>query len=84
MPLIKGTSDCTTGLAKRVYDNLLTVSGFIPGDAGKAMAYAIASAVVDEIQANATVTVTVPALGLVAPTGGGPVTGAAAGSGTVA
>lgn len=45
----------------------------------------IADAVVAEITAHAAVTVTVPALGLVAPGGpGGPVTGAATGTGTVA
>jgi nicotinamide mononucleotide (NMN) deamidase PncC len=41
----------------------------------------IAKAIVDEIQQNATVSVSVPATGLVAPNG--PVTGAATGTGTI-
>lgn len=89
MALLKGNSACTTGLSKRIYDNLVAgVTGFGSTTAGavqgKAMAYAIACAVVDEITTNATVSATVPALGLVAPPGGGAVTGAAAGTGTVA
>lgn len=43
-----------------------------------ALCDAISQTVVDHVTANATVAV--PALGLVAPTGGGPVTGAATGS----
>lgn len=41
----------------------------------------IAKAIVDEIKANAVVSVSVPATGLVAPNG--PVTGAASGTGSV-
>lgn len=91
MALQKGDSECAGGLAKRIYDNMVAgVAGF--GDTtdgvarGKAMSYAIASAVVDEIATNAVVstTDTVPALGLIAPPGtaGGPVTGSATGTGT--
>ena len=89
MPLITGDSGCTTGMAKAIYDALVSgVTGFATTPTGitqgKAMAFAIATAVVAQIQASATVTVTVPGLGLTSPPGGGPVTGIAAGTGTVA
>lgn len=84
MALIPGDAACTTGLSRRIYDALLAGGeGFSEGAAGKAMAHAIAVAVVDEITANATVAATVPGTGLIAPTGGGPVTGIASGTGTV-
>lgn len=85
MALLKGNAACTTGLSKRIYDNRTAAAATIGIGAGpanqaaiKADCYAIACAVVDEIQANAAVAV--PALGLAAPPGGGPVTGAASGT----
>ena len=78
MALVKGDSGCTTGLSKRIFDARWAARAAIGlGDtagaiaAKKADAYAIAGAVVDEITENAMV---LPAL-LVAPPGGGPVTG---------
>lgn len=72
MPLVAGDPSCTTGLSKRIRDEILAnVDSAIDGDQLRALAHAIAVAVVDEIQANATV---LPTL-LVAPGGGGPVTG---------
>lgn len=47
------------------------------------LATAIATKVVEHITANAEVSTDVPALGLIAPSGGGPVTGQASGVGTV-
>ncbi|MDD5245470.1 MAG: hypothetical protein PHU49_15790 [Syntrophorhabdaceae bacterium] len=89
MALQKGDAACSAGLSKRIYDNLVAGGGGFASTpagvtGGKAMAYAIACAVVDEITTNAAVSTNdiVPALGLVAPAGGGPVTGAAAGTGT--
>ena len=79
MPLIAGDTGCTTGLAKRIYDARVAASETIgladDHTALKADCYAIATAVVAEIVANATV---IPTL-LVAPPPGGPV----AGTGTV-
>jgi len=78
MALDVGNTACTTGLSKRIFDarwasrssiGLGETAGAIA--AQKADAYAIASAVVAEITTNAVV---LPAL-LVAPPGGGPVTG---------
>jgi hypothetical protein len=90
MALLKGNAACTTGLSKRIYDyrtaSASTIgigAGTANQDAIKADCYAIACAVVDEIVANASVAVSVPGTGLVAPGGGGPVTGSAAGTGTV-
>jgi hypothetical protein len=72
MPLIVGDSDCTFGLAKRIHDNLLFgCPSALDNVDFKSMCHGIASAVVAELTANATV---LPAL-LVAPPGGGPVTG---------
>ena len=67
MPLSKGNAACTTGLSKRIYDNWTSDSrnGFVnPLTAGaqdniRSLCWAVAQAVVDEIQANAAVTVTV-------------------------
>ena len=75
MSLIPGDPQCTTGLSKRIYDARVAAGstiGIAP-DHGplKADCFAIASAVVAEIVANAMV---IPTL-LVAPAGGGPVTG---------
>ena len=75
MPLIAGPPDCFAGLSKRIRDAMLASMESATDNAElRAMAHAIAVAVVEEIQANATV---VP-LGLIAPPGmaGGPVTGA--------
>lgn len=90
MALLKGNVACTAGLSKRIYDYRkadATAIGIGSGTANdtaiKADCYAIACAVVDEIQANATVAVSVPALGYAAPPGGGPVVGTASGTGTV-
>lgn len=66
MALNAGNSDCTTGLSKRVYDYLVADSrnGFSSSmsaaqtDAVKALCYAVARGVVDEITTNAVVTVT--------------------------
>lgn len=60
----KGDANCTTGLSKRIYDNMLADprSGFSAPmssgqtDAVKALCWAIAQAVVDEALASAVVT----------------------------
>ena len=67
MALAAGNSGCTSGLSQRIYDYLVADSrnGFsspmsaAQSDAVKALCYAVARAVVDEIVANAAVTVTV-------------------------
>jgi hypothetical protein len=76
MALNAGNAACTTGLSSRIYNNLTgdPSSGAVANAALKSLCYNIALAVVAEIQANASV----PGTGLVAPNGGGPVTGAAA------
>ncbi len=80
MALNIGDTDCTLGLSKRIFDQLLSDAptlddnAFKPGV--KRIAYAIAKSVVDEIHANATVSV--PGTGLAAPNG--PVTGLASGT----
>lgn len=69
MALDAGNSACTTGLSKRIYDALLAApgSGFssplstAQEDALKAIAHSVATSVVAEIQANAIVSITVPA-----------------------
>lgn len=69
MALAAGNSGCTSGLSQRIYDYLVADSrnGFsspmsaAQSDAVKALCYAVARAVVDEIVANAAVTVTAPA-----------------------
>lgn len=67
MALAAGDTGCTTGLSKRILDNWLAdaTGGFsdpMPA-AGlvslKAMAFGVAKAVVDEIQANAVVSGTI-------------------------
>lgn len=59
MALIAGDADCTTGLSKRIRDSLLaeTGAGAVDNASLKAFSHAIATAVVDEIQANAAVSV---------------------------
>lgn len=58
MPLLVGDADCTLGLSKRIRDALLGGStGAADNAALKAFAFAIAGAVVAEIQANAAVSV---------------------------
>ena len=66
MALNAGNANCTTGLSKRVYDYLVADSrnGFVDPltdagrDAVRALCYAVGRAVVDEITANADVTIT--------------------------
>lgn len=66
MALNAGNTACSTGLSKRIYDawTSAAANGFSSPltsgqtDAVKALCYAIASAVVAEIQANAVVNVT--------------------------
>ncbi len=66
MALNKGNAECTAGLSRRVYDNWIVDSrnGFVSplSDAARdnirSICWAIAQAVVDEITANAEVTVT--------------------------
>lgn len=59
MALNAGDADCTVGLSKRIRDALLANPGAGAADNAslKAFAYSIATAVVDEIQANAAVSV---------------------------
>lgn len=71
MTLEVGTQDCTTGLAKRIYDARVALASTIgiPSDpAGhgplKADCYAIAAAVVAEITANAEAVITITTAGL--------------------
>jgi hypothetical protein len=65
MPLVIGDRACTSGLSKRLYDNWTTDSGNVPNKSGlsdplegaaqecvKALCYAVAKAVVDEINEN--------------------------------
>ena len=69
MALNAGNSACSTGLSARIYTYWTgdARSGFVspltgaPDDAVKALCYAVARAVVDEITANASVTTTVNA-----------------------
>lgn len=70
MPLQAGDLACTSGLSKRIHDVHVN-AGFVTSPDVRAFCHALASAIVDEITTNATV---LPTL-LVAPTGGGPVTG---------
>lgn len=60
MTLAAGDTGCTTGLSKRIYDNRVAAAATIgidtdPDNHGplKADCYAIATAIVDEITANA-------------------------------
>jgi hypothetical protein len=89
MPLITGDAGCTSGLSKRIYDARIADAAVIgistdPDDHApiKADCYAIATAVVAEIVANAVVTV---AAGIPVTTSA-PATGTttAPGTGTVA
>jgi hypothetical protein len=67
MAMNAGNAACTTGLSKRMYDNWtgdaannalgVIVAGSTQDKAIKSMCFQFASAVVAEIQANATVTV---------------------------
>lgn len=59
MALLTGDANCTTGLSKRIRDELLgeTAAGALDAAALKAFSYAIAKAVVAEIQSNAAVSV---------------------------
>lgn len=58
MALNAGDANCTTGLSKRIRDALLAgATGAADNAALKATSYAIATAVVAEIQANAAVSV---------------------------
>ena len=69
MALNAGNSACSTGLSARIYTYWTgdARSGFVspltgaPDDAVKALCYAVARAMVDEIQANAVVTTTINA-----------------------
>jgi len=70
MPLQTGNLACTTGLSKRIHDVHVN-AGFATSSDVRAFCHALACAIVDEITSNATVTPTL----LVAPSGGGPVTG---------
>ena len=64
MAMVKGDADCTSGLSKRIYDNWTgdSRSGLVNPLTGtargcvRAMCYAIASAVVDEITTDAVTT----------------------------
>lgn len=66
MALNAGNADCTTGLSQRIYDYLVADArnGFVDPlegaarDAVRALCWATARAVVDEIVANADVTIT--------------------------
>lgn len=58
MPLIAGDAACTTGLSKRIRDALLAnMDTALDNDSLRELCHSIATAVVDEIQANATVNV---------------------------
>lgn len=70
MPLQTGDLACTSGLSKRIHDVHVN-AGFATSPDVRAFCHALAGAIVDEITNNATVTPTL----LVAPSGGGPVTG---------
>lgn len=70
MPLQTGDLACTIGLSKRIHD-VHVDAGFTTSPEVRAYCHSLAAAIVDEITTNATVEPTL----LVAPTGGGPVTG---------
>lgn len=81
MALIIGLADCSTGMAKRIYDAMsASAAGVDSSTAGiarqKEFAYALATAIVNGIKSDATVTIN--GTGLVSATGG-PVTGTATG-----
>lgn len=67
MALDKGNANCTFGLSKRIYDNWVADgrNGFVnpltaaAQDIIRSLCWAVAQAVVDEIQGNAEVEVTV-------------------------
>jgi hypothetical protein len=74
MAMVLGDATCAAGLSKRVHDALISAFGekFDADDVdGKALAFAVASAVYTILTTDATV---MPTL-LVAPSGGGAVTG---------
>jgi len=71
MPLSAGDAASNTGLAGEIYTQLQTLTFFQSGAAGEAFANKLAAAIVNHITAHATVLPT----SLVAPGGGGPVTG---------
>lgn len=68
MALNAGNTACSSGLSQRIYNELTGASGngfsgtlsAAQTDAVKAICYAVAKAVVDEVAANAAVSVTVP------------------------
>jgi len=72
MGMNKGDADCTSGLSKRIFDHWTSDirNGFVTPlegaalDAVKAHCWALAQAVVDEISANADVTITTDDNGL--------------------
>ena len=71
MTMVAGDQACTTGLSKRIYDARVALAAAIglPSDpAGhgplKADCYAIATAIVDEITANAEAVITITTAGL--------------------
>jgi len=71
MTLDAGNATCTAGLSKRIYDKRVAVAETIgistePDDHGplKADCYAIAQAIVDEIQANAEAVISLTTGGL--------------------
>ena len=71
MALITGDITCTTGLSKAIHDAIIaSATGPDLETKQKAFAFAIASAIITEITTNAVV---IPSM--VAPPGGGPVTG---------
>lgn len=78
MTLDAGNTACTTGLSKRIYDARIAASATIGIGAGaanltalKADCYAIATAVVAEIQANAEAVISVTTAGLQTSTAAG-------------
>lgn len=73
----------SSSLALRIKDRLKLRSWIHEGVELDQLCEDLAAAVVAEIQANATATVTVNPLGLTAPPGGGPVVGTATGTGGV-
>jgi hypothetical protein len=57
MALNAGDAACTVGLSKRFYDALVAkwAPGYVPGPEWKDVCHSFATAVVDEIQANAAI-----------------------------
>ena len=72
MPLIPGDAGCTVGLSSELHTAILAgACGAVDGTALKALCYAIATAVCSHVTMNGTVIPTA----LIAPLGGGAVTG---------